>query len=357
MLGRVTDAPNAPHRHGNGLDISREAMALYLESDVIDLHVDSFIWHRVFGYNLRTRHGRGILGGLCYSQVDIPRLVAAGVRGATWVITTNPARDERDRDQAFADNLRSLVSILEEAPEVSICRTSSDYFDAKRRGLHAAYIGVQGGNALNRCVSRSGKLFDGLLLRVTLVHLSSSKIGDTSAPSRLHSDRGLSTFGKRFVERLNEERIFVDLAHISRQGFWDAVDAHARDMPFIVSHTGLSGVHPHWRNLDDQQLRAVADSGGVVGVMYHSEFLGDPLLSGRAETVVRHMEHVVDQVGAEHVALGSDWDGAICTPQDMRTCSELPRLVEIMLQRRWTDTNIKKALGANFLRTLRDFRG
>jgi len=362
-VSRDPAAPPEPHdpaeseRYARALGISRAAMDLYLSSEVIDLHVDSFIWQRVFGYDLEKRHGRGLLGGLCYSQVDIPRLLEAGISGATWVITTNPLRDSRDREQAFRDNLRELSQVLDNVPEIAVCKTAGDYWRARKQRRHAAFIGVQGGNALDRYAFCPDGLSDQSVLRVTLVHLSSSSIGETSAPSRFGRDRGLSNFGQRFVERLNEARVFVDLAHISKRGFWDAVDAHARDLPFIVSHTGLSGVHRHWRNLDDDQLRAVAESGGVVGVMYHSEFLGDPLFAGKAESIVRHMEHVQNKVGPEHVALGSDWDGAICTPRDMRTCFELPRLVEIMLERGWSSDSIQKALGLNFLRVLREFRG
>ena len=81
------------------------------------------------------------------------------------------------------------------------------------------------------------------------------------------------------------------------------------------------------------------------------------MFAGKAESIVRHMEHVRDRVGAEHVALGSDWDGAICTPRDMPTVSELPLLVDIMLRRRWTSDAIQKTLGLNFLRVLSELRG
>jgi membrane dipeptidase len=91
--------------------------------------------------------------------------------------------------------------------------------------------------------------------------------------------------------------------------------------------------------------------------MYHAPFLGDGLFSGRAETVVRHLEHVRDVAGEDAPALGSDWDGAIVTPRDMPTCLELPRLVEAMLRRGWRPESIKKALGGNFLRALREMRG
>jgi membrane dipeptidase len=135
------------------------------------------------------------------------------------------------------------------------------------------------------------------------------------------------------------------------------VAAHDKSLPLMCSHTGVTGVHQHWRNLDDEQIRAVADSGGVIGVMYQSTFLGDPLLGGKAESVVRHLEHIASVGGDDAPALGSDWDGAIVTPRDMQTCLELPRLVQIMLDRNWSETRVRKALGANFLASVQRMRG
>jgi membrane dipeptidase len=91
--------------------------------------------------------------------------------------------------------------------------------------------------------------------------------------------------------------------------------------------------------------------------MYHVPYLGDPIWAGRVETIVRHLEHVRDVAGDDVPALGSDWDGAIVTPRDMPTCLELPRLVEAMLTRGWQPEAVKKTLGGNFLRALRDMRG
>jgi len=159
------------------------------------------------------------------------------------------------------------------------------------------------------------------------------------------------------VRALDERRVFVDLAHASPRAFWDAVEAHDRSRPLLVSHTGVSGVHRHWRNLDDRQIRAVADSGGVVGVLYHAPFLGDRLWSGRVETVARHLAHVRKIGGDGAPALGSDWDGAIVTPRDMPTCLELPRLVEALLRGGYPEQALVKLLGENFLRSVTDLRG
>jgi membrane dipeptidase len=340
------------------LEISREAVELYLASDVIDLHIDSFIWWRIFGYDLEKRHDNGLLGGRFYSQVDFPRILEANVTGATWVITTNPLRDGRGRLDVFLENVDAIQRIFERvSDQFQIVRTTREYRAARSAGKHAAFIGVQGGNALDESLDAFDRIPDRLLLRVTVVHLSSSRLGVTSSPAKIGGDTGLTKLGHAFVERLNEKKIFVDLAHISKKGFWDAVEIHDQSQPLLVTHTGVSGVFEHWRNLDDEQLKAIADSGGTIGVMYQSSFLGGAYWGGKASSIVDHLAHIVDTVGEDHASLGSDWDGAIIPPRDLLTCLELPRLVDIMLERGWSTPRIQKILGGNFLRTVAALRG
>jgi membrane dipeptidase len=340
------------------LGISREAVELYLASDVIDLHLDSFIWKRIFGYDLRKRHGTGPLAANFFYQVDFPRVREARMTGGTWVITTNPWRPARSRPEALLENLRRFQGIFESVPEdFQVVRNVAEYRKAVESDRHAAFFGIQGGNALDRDLGCLDLIPDDLVLRITLVHLSTSRIGTTSAPTGGRRGQGLTGFGRDYVRRLDEKRILVDLAHINREGFFDAVGAHDPSLPLIVTHTGVSSVTPHWRNVDDEQLRAVADTGGTIGVMYQSSFLGDRSWKGRAESVVRHLEHIVATVGEDHASLGSDWDGAISPPRDLKTPLELPRLVELMLRRGLSPGAVQKILGRNFLRVVEAIRG
>jgi membrane dipeptidase len=109
--------------------------------------------------------------------------------------------------------------------------------------------------------------------------------------------------------------------------------------------------------LDDAQLKAVAKSGGVVGIMLHSEYLGDPLFSGKLASVVRHIEHAVKVMGNDHVAIGTDWDGLISTPRDMPTCAEFPLLAQALLDRGFDPDSVQKILGKNFLRVVEHLKG
>jgi membrane dipeptidase len=334
------------------MNIHPEAQAIYDSCDIIDLHIDTFIWTRIFGYDLRKRHGRGLHGARFFSQVDLPRLREAKVSGGIWSITTNPFRTSRSRDETFAKNFAHLTEIFKSVPsEVALVKTAADYEKAKQSGKHAAWIGIQGGNAIDFNLDAIDHFGD-QLIKVTLVHLLNSHLGVTSAPVKSRQGEVLTSRGREFVERLNAKKIFVDLAHINREGFFDALAAHDRSQPVLVSHTGVSGVNPHWRNLDDAQIRAVANTGGTIGIIYQSTFLGDRALKGRAESIIRHMEHVIKVAGEDFVSLGSDWDGMILPPVDMPTCLELPLLVQLMVERKWTPERIRKIMGGNFLRAL-----
>ena len=348
-----------PESWAKSLGISRAAVDLYLASEVIDLHLDSFIWRRILGRVVTRRRDPWFpVRGVMFGHADLPRLREAQIAAATWVVTTNPLREGHDRLATFERNVAELERELATEPDdVAIARNVAEYRAARDAGKHAAFVGVQGGNALDADLSVLDRLPEGLLLRVTIVHLSNSELGVTSSPLGSLAGTGLSARGAELVERLDEKRIFVDLAHANPQTFWDAVKVHDRSRPLAVTHTGVSGVHRHWRNIDDAQLRAVAETGGVVGVMYHAPFLGDWLLGGRVESIVRHLEHVRNVAGDDTPALGSDWDGAIVTPRDMPTCLELPRLVEVMLRRKWPETAVQRALGGNFLRALTALRG
>lgn len=345
-----------PAEWAAALGVSTDALALCHEADVVDLHVDSFIWTRTFGYDIAKEHSGGPLPGYFARQVDLPRLRRVGINSAVWVITTNPLRSAKGRIKALRQNVQRLRQCLDRTPGVAVVRNLKEYRDATAAGKHAAFLGVQGGNALDGSKDLAEDLAEGLLLRVTLVHLSNSQLGRTSAPSSPFSS-GLTSRGSQLVEALNAHRVFVDLAHIHPKGFYAAANLHDPGLPLIVTHTGVSGVHSHWRNLDDQQLGKIADFNGTVGIMYHSQYLGDSLTNGRAATVFRHLRHVVETVGDAHASLGSDWDGAIVTPRDMATCIELPRLVQLMLDHGWERERVLAILGQNFLRCLADLRG
>jgi membrane dipeptidase len=339
------------------LSISQEAVEIYAKSDVIDLHLDTFIWTRIFGYDLGKKHGEGLLGRHFYSHCDFPRAMEAGLSGGVWLITTNPFLPAKVRRNLFFKNLRRFEGEFAKYPDVfRIVRTTAQYREARAAGLHGVFLGVQGGNCLDYDLTDFDKLDPQHVLRITLVHLSNSSLGTTSSPAaRLGGNDGLTNKGREYIEVLNAKKIFLDLAHISRRGFFDAVAVHDKTQPLMVTHTGIAGVYEHWRNITDEQLRAVADTGGCVGVMFQSGFLAKR--GATVETVVDHLERIVNIAGEDVPAIGTDYDGAISPPPDLPTILELPRLADAMLRRGWSAERIQKILGGNFLRTVERLRG
>jgi len=301
------------------LGVTEEAVELFRSSDAIDLHIESFVWHRVFGYDLNRPHRGGVFGRSFFGHADFPTAREIGLGGATWVISTNPARSARGRRRAFEKNLRHLQTLLGNAPGITHVRTAAEFRAARAAGDHAAFIGIQGGNALDDGIEALNLIADGSVLRVTLMHLTSSRLGASSAPGSSRT-AGLTDFGKAYVERLNELRVGVDLAHISRPGFFDAVEVH-----------------------------------DTVGVMLQASFLGRRGVTVAA--VVDHLAHIVDTVGEDHASIGTDYDGAITPPKDLPGLWTLPRVVQEMLDRGWSDVRIRKILSSNALRVIEALRG
>ena len=345
-----------PATRAKQLGISLEAAKLYAACDVIDLHIESFLWTRIIGYDIARRHGRGLLGARLYSQVDLPRMLEAGLTGGVWSIVTNPFHPRRGRSDQFLRNLQRLRKLLEAHPQqLALVTDHAGYLQARAAGKVACWVAIQGGNALDSQPGDLSRIPDQLVSRITIVHMLRSTLGTSNSPAAAGSG-GLTELGRDYIQQMNAHKILVDLSHISQQGFWDALKVHDAAWPAIVSHSGVRGVHDMWRNIDDAQIKAIANTGGVVGIIFHSLFLDGSWLGTRAERLVDHMQHVIDVAGEDFVALGSDWDGMIVTPRDMQTVLELPVLVQRMLDRGWSDLRIGKILGGNYLRVLQAIR-
>jgi membrane dipeptidase len=348
---RSVPQPSPAPRLAADAGVSLEAVALLRVSEVVDLHLETYLQQRIFRTDLARRQGRGWLGGRLFGHLDLPRALDGGLTGAMWSLATNVALPAGRRWRLLQRQLDELDALLEGfagGGAIAVCRTHADFLRARSAGQHGALLAVQGGNACVAAPEDADLSFDGRLTRVTVMHLTDSAYGATSSPFGLR--RGLTRRGRAFVERLNAARIFVDLAHIDRKGFFDALDVHAEDLPPIVTHTGVSGVRPHWRNLDDVQIRAIADRGGVIGVMFAPPFLRGPGRPDDLSMVLDHLEHI-ERVGGEGVAaLGSDYDGFITPSPDLRDGRlAYARLVQGMLDRRWSPERIQGVLGESFL--------
>jgi membrane dipeptidase len=347
-----------PEGWARQLGVSRHAVDLLLAGPFLDLHCDLEVPVRVFGYDPARRHGPWNRVMPFMFQTDYPRLREARLTGVCYDLATNVFRGERSRLEVARRNLARMVRQVEAWPhDLAVARSFADYEAIVASGRTAMLLTIQGGNAL----SHDPSVLDGPmgrdLHRITLVHLSTSVLGGSSSPSQ--ADAGITERGRAFVAACNRNRVIVDLAHAGKRTFWAGLEAQDPSVPPIVSHTALDAVRPHWRNLDDDQVRAIADRGGVVGVIYQGSFL-EPVPMGfparSRASIVAHLEHLVRVGGEDIAAIGTDYDGMITPPRDLTDITHHPLLVQDLLDCGWTDDRIRRTLGLNYLRVFREVR-
>jgi membrane dipeptidase len=209
-------------------------------------------------------------------------------------------------------------------------------------------LGVEGGQALEGRPERVAELRARGVSFMSLTHLANNELGGSSSP--LMGDRPLTPLGRSVVEAMAASGLTVDVAHASHRTLQDL--AAQRGARLFCSHTGVAGAHPSWRNLDDGELRLLADRGGVAGIIFATIYLG-----GREiDDVVRHLEHALDVAGEDAVALGSDFDGMVPMPRGVRDVTDVPRIVEALARRRPAAV-VEKVAWSNWRRYFRETLG
>jgi membrane dipeptidase len=178
------------------------------------------------------------------------------------------------------------------------------------------------------------------------LHFSANAIGKPAKGRGADGNTGLTGFGRDVIRECERTGVIVDLAHINRRGFFDALEI--AQQPLMVTHTGVSGVHPHWRNIDDEQLRGVANNGGAVGIIFARKFLGNATI----DAVVDHVMHIINVAGDDVPALGSDFDGFVVPPIGLEDVAALPNLTVALSRRGVVPRVLEKILGHNVMRIL-----
>ncbi len=341
--------------------ISPLAIELAEEYGLFDLHIDTLIPPRLWGYDVLQRHGTGVLGGRFFGHLDLPRIAACRMSGAMWSLTTNPFRTEQGRWRAWQANLARFDALVAAAQgQLKPVKTAKELQLLRGQPGHAVALAVQGANAWQAAQARDPGLdtvlADGRIVRATLVHLTDSSLGATSSPLSVRANKELTPLGAQLVAALNRHRVFVDLAHAHPTTFWQAVQVHDRDLPLIATHTGVCGIKPHWRNVDDRQVRAIAESGGVVGIIAALPFLTRARGPRDAMAMVEHLEHAIAVGGEACAAIGSDLDGAIVPPHDLRDGLGHLRLIDAMVRRGWARDRIGRVCAGNFVATWQRLR-
>jgi membrane dipeptidase len=328
------------------MDITEEARALHDSALVIDLHADTLIPMRAIGYDIAERHAPFLLTGRLFGHCDLPRFAEGGVTGQFFGLVTSPLPEHGCAEACF-DQIRLLRQAADDHPDkLRIVWSNDDLDRARRDGALAAWLGMEGAHNLEGDPENVGRFAKAGVRYIGLAHFSKNGVCCPSKGLGADDSAPLTTLGHEVVEAMGEHRVIVDLSHVGRRAWFD-VARRARG-PLIVSHTGVAGVTPHWRNIDDEQLRAVADSDGVVGIIFARRFVGGDGI----EAVLAHMEHVRATVGARHVGLGSDYDGAVVPVRGLEDVAAMPRITDGLLRRGWPEEDIRAALGENVRRVV-----
>ena len=364
-----------------------QAARVHEQAIVVDTHADT-TQRLVFDpkFDLGERHSDG--------NIDIPRMKEGGLDAlffSIWVPSdvVGPPALKRAYDQI--DAVRETVRT--HPNDLVLATTAADVRRAAGEHKIAALMGVEGGHMIDDDL-RQLRNFAALGARyMTLTHFKNNNWADSSTDKPAHN--GLTPFGKDVVREMNRLGMMVDISHVADKTFYDVLGLTTA--PVIASHSSCRALTNHPRNMTDEMLRALARNGGVVMINYHAAFIseefrvasekrsGDVVTSMSAlskkcggneacttregeridheammngslpkvswERIIDHIDHAVKIAGADHVGLGSDFDGATM-PLGLEDASKLPKITDALLKKGYSEQDVEKILGGNILRVM-----
>jgi membrane dipeptidase len=371
----------------SGAQVSDRARQLHDRAIVIDSHDDTtqrLIDDKTFKIEARNPNG----------NIDIPRMREGGLDAlffSIWVPSevTGPTAVKKAFDQI--DAVREAARL--HPNDLMLATTAADIRRAAGEHKIAALMGMEGGHMIDDDM-RLLRDYAALGVRyLTLTHFKNNNWADSSTDKPAHN--GLTAFGKDVVRELNRLGVMVDISHVADKTFYDALSVTTA--PVIASHSSCRAIANHPRNMTDDMLRALAKNGGVVMINYHAAFLSEEfrvasekrsgnvvaamaalskkcggneacttmegeridheaMMKGELpkvswEKIIEHIDHAVKVAGADHVGLGSDFDGATM-PLGLEDASKLPKITDALLKKGYSDVDVQKILGGNILRVM-----
>jgi membrane dipeptidase len=364
---------------------------LHFGSFVVDTHND--VVQRVLAgedISTLTKHG----------QSDLPRFIEGGLRAEMFSIWVPPENTKKSYYDQANEQIDSVVSFATRNPEkVGMAYNEATVEKLYEEGKFVAMLGMEGGHPIDNDLKKLQHFYDRGVRYMTLTWNNSTdwatSASDESDTSKHLAHKGLTKFGREVVRKMNEMGMMVDVSHVGEQTFWDVIKTSTK--PVIASHSSAWALCHHRRNLKDNQLKAVAKNGGVVFVnfapwfidgtfgkkesemlaqnkarvdsfkttlkgidpfmvdMYVAEFLKpeyDKILPPLSK-LIDHFDYIAKLIGTDHVGIGSDFDGITVCEKDMDDVSFLPNITRELLKRGYSDDDVKKILGENFLRVLK----
>jgi membrane dipeptidase len=369
-------------------DLSTRARKLHFSSIVVDTHDDTTQRLMDGGFDLGPRNADG--------SIDIPRMKEGGLGAiffSIWMPSKVKGPEAVQRATAQIEAVRDQV--LKHSNELALAATEAQIRDTRVQGKIAVLMGVEGGHMINSDLDVLRKYASLGVRYLTLTHGGNCEWADSSTDKPAHN--GLSDFGKLVIREMNQLGMIVDISHVSDKAFHDVLEVSKA--PVFASHSSCRAICDHPRNMTDDMMRALAAKGGIVQINFHEGFLSqefrnaeraDPsinnaiaaevqkrcgdregcqliegdkitreyVLQGKLPRVewtkiIEHINHAVKVAGIDHVGLGSDFDGANM-PFGMEDATKVPKITEGLLQKGYSDGDVKKILGENTLRLMSD---
>lgn len=363
---------------------AQDLQKLHKDIIVVDAHNDVII--------SSILRGRDIGQALKVGHTDIPRLQEGGVDVQVFAVWSNDEKWPKDAFKHANEQIDSLESVVRRnSTKIRIAKTTQEIEEILQAGQIVALIGIESGNMIENSIENLEKLHARGAKYLTLTwnyNLSWVTAAAVEDEKPITEQKGLSAEGRKIIQRMNELGMMIDLSHASKKTFYDVLQISTK--PVLASHSNAAALTPHFRNLDDEQLAALKKNRGVVGVNFYSAFL-DTMYSDRLAALYQgqferqpnkdestraqynklspqnqhlantplsnlldHIDYLVQKLGIDHVAIGSDFDGIESPPQGLEDVSKFPNLTKALWERGYSEEDIAKIMGLNFLRILKE---
>lgn len=320
----------------------KEAKRIHSRNVILDSHTDTpMIFPGQFNIGLKE-------GG----KVNLP-LMEEGMVDAAIMVAYIPQgkRDDESLQQATDFAMNRLNEIHRQMEinrgRMNIARTSQEVWVTKDAGKKAIMLGLENGYAIGKDIRNIARFKELGVSYITLCHNGSNDICDSARGDAEWN--GLSPFGKEVVRKMNETGVLVDISHAAESTFYDALETST--YPIIASHSSARALCNHPRNLTDEQLKALAEQGGVAQICLYKGFINEDAEKASLSDAIRHIDHIVDLIGINHVGIGSDFDGD-GELIGCRASNELINITMRLLKEGYTENDIAKIWGGNLLRVM-----
>ena len=280
--------------------------------------------------------------------VDLHKMTE-GRQDATIMVAYLP--QPTDNPKAYADSIFDQIEVIvsQNSDYIRIASTPHDLWMNKHLGLKSIMLGIENGIAIDGNLENLQHFVDRGIVYMTLCHNGDNDICDSASKTQ-HTHHGVSAFGEQVIKEMNRLGVLVDMSHAGEESFYQALEISS--MPIVCSHSSARALCDHQRNLTDDQMRALAKKGGVAQTTIYNGFLrkeGEATIND----VIAHLEHAIDVMGIDHVGLGTDFDGDGGV-RGLANSSELINFTRKLLAHRFSEQDIQKIWGGNFLRVMEE---